>query len=95
MWNQRQLKFGVFDAVANFNIGRKASILIYEKMNIVPGLFTLEGCCRLNEKRLRLANYKGREETKKRRKILRGLKKRRADKDKEIEGVQYNAGAFC
>ena len=27
-----QLEFGVHDAIANFNIGRKASILIYEKL---------------------------------------------------------------
>lgn len=27
-----QLQFGVFDAVTNFNIGRKVSILVYEKI---------------------------------------------------------------
>ena len=30
-----QLEFGVHDAVANFNIGRKATILIYEKMDMI------------------------------------------------------------
>jgi len=32
-----QLQFGVYDAVANFNIARKASILIFEKMGMIPG----------------------------------------------------------
>ena len=43
-----QLQFGVYDAVANFNIGRKASVMIYEKLNMVPGRFTLKGCTILN-----------------------------------------------
>ena len=33
----KQLEFGVYDAVANFNIGRKASVLIFEKLNMIPG----------------------------------------------------------
>ena len=39
-----QLQFGVYDAVANFNIGRKASVLIYEKLGLIPGYYTLKGC---------------------------------------------------
>ena len=31
-----QLKFGVYDSVANFNIGRKSSILTYEKLDMIP-----------------------------------------------------------
>ena len=27
-----QLELGVYDAVANFNVGRKASVLIYEQL---------------------------------------------------------------
>ena len=35
------LEFGVYDTVANFNIGRKASIKIYEKLCMLPRrLFT-------------------------------------------------------
>ena len=30
----RKLEFGVYDAVANFIIGMKASVLIYEKLNL-------------------------------------------------------------
>ena len=34
-----QLKFGVYDAVSNFNIGRKASVLTFEKLNMIPGRY--------------------------------------------------------
>ena len=37
------LQFGVYDAVANFNIGRKASVLILE-LGMIPGKYTLTGC---------------------------------------------------
>ena len=46
-----QLEFGVYDAVANFNIGRKASVLIFDKLNMIPGVFTLKGCSTLNRKK--------------------------------------------
>ena len=39
-----QLKLGVYDAVANFNIGKKVSVLNYEKMNLIQGKFTLQSC---------------------------------------------------
>ena len=38
------LEFGVYDAVAHFNIGIKASVLIYEKHNFAPGVYMLKGC---------------------------------------------------
>ena len=38
-----QPKFGLYDAVANFNIGRKASVLIYEKLGLLPGKHLIEG----------------------------------------------------
>ena len=47
-----QLELGVCDAVANFNIGKKASVLIYEKMNLIAGKFTLQGCDKISRKRL-------------------------------------------
>jgi hypothetical protein len=35
----RQLRLGTYDAVSNFNIGRKASILLYEKLDMIPGYY--------------------------------------------------------
>ena len=42
-----QLQFGIYDAVSNFNIGRKASVLTFEKMGMVPGHYMLKGCSML------------------------------------------------
>ena len=53
-----QLELGVFDAVPNFTIGKKASVLIYEKLNLIPGKFTLQGCDKINCKRLFGLKYK-------------------------------------
>ena len=87
----KQLEFGVFDAVANFNIGRKATILIYEKLDMIPGRYTGKGCVAQNRKRLFHASYKSKESSKKRRKIIRGKKKK---KDGDKEGTVYGAGEF-
>ena len=50
-----KLEFGVYDAVVHFNIGIKASILIHEKPNFVPGLYMLKSCRKHNLKRVNLA----------------------------------------
>ena len=44
----------VYDAVANFNIGMKASVLIYEKLNFAPGVHILKGCNKYNIKKVDL-----------------------------------------
>ena len=50
------LQFGVYDAVSNFNIGMKASVLTYEKLGFGPGYYTLISCKKFNTKRISLAN---------------------------------------
>ena len=50
------LEFGVYDAAAHFNTGMKASVLIYETLNFVPGVYMLKGCKKYNLKRVDLAN---------------------------------------
>lgn len=85
-----QLKFGVYEVVANFNIGRKASVLIFERMKMRSGQFILKGCRSQNKRRLFHAN----EVNKKRRKIIRGEKKKKAYDDKVDKGTLYKAGAF-
>ena len=69
------LQFGVYDVVANFNIGRKASVLIFEKLGIIPGKYNLTGCQKLDQKRLSASSYKNLDSTKTRRKIGRGRPK--------------------
>ena len=68
------LEFGVYDAVANFNVGRKATVLIYELLHMEPGKYTLNGCGNLNYKRLRLAKYRSDTVNKARRQLLRSKK---------------------
>ena len=46
------LKFGSYDAVAHFNIGKKSSILIFEKLGMVPGRYMVKNCNIINRKRL-------------------------------------------
>lgn len=92
--SRNQLEIGVYDAVANFNVGRKASVLIYEKLKMIPGKYTLQGCSNLNKRRLNLAKYKNSSPVKKRRKILRGKTKSKDDVDVEKEGCSYEAGGF-
>ena len=89
-----QLELGVYDAIANFNIGFKSSVLIYEELGICPGNFMLKGCHRHNQKRLYHAEYKASTPVKKRRKILRARRKGGEDKNDEQEGKVYGAGSF-
>ena len=88
------LKLGVYDAVANFNVGRKASVLIYEKLGIIPGTYTLQGCRKINRKRLFTSKYANLETTKSRRKIRRGATKAGNDQNQQKSGKSYEAGAF-
>ena len=89
-----QLQLGTYDSVANFNIGRKASVLILSRLGIEPGKYTARGCATKNKKRLEMAGYKNRESSKTRRKVIRGLKKRKEDKHVEKEGITYESGGF-
>ena len=50
------LKFGVYDAVSDFNIGMKASVLTYEKLGFASGIYTIKGCKKFNAKRVFLAD---------------------------------------
>ena len=79
------LQFGVYESVANFNKGRKASVLIFEKLGIILGKYTLTGCQKLNQKRLSVSNYNNLNSTKKRKKIRRGKAKGDDDKNEEKE----------
>jgi len=86
--------FGVYDAAANYNIGSKASVLLFERLGMIPGKYTLIGCSNLNRKRLYHSDYKAKEPNKTRRKILRGARKSKDDKTEHKEGTVYKAGGF-
>ena len=88
------MQYGVYYAVANFKIGRKASVLIFEELGMLPGKYTVTGCQKLNQKSLSASSYKNLDSTKKCRKIRRGKTKRHDDKNEEKEGKSYETGAF-
>ena len=53
-----QLELGFYDAVSNLNIGRKASVLLFKKLNMIPGIYTLQGCSIMNKSAYILQNTK-------------------------------------
>ena len=88
------LELGLYDAVAHFNIGAVTVIRILQALNFPSGKYTEEGCKLLDQLRVDGAEYKSKASTKKRRKVIRGLKKRKEDKNKQREGVNYASGQF-
>ena len=55
-------------------------------MNLIPGKFALQGCDKINGKRLLASNYKEMDSTKKLRNIHHGKAKQKDDKKESKEG---------
>ena len=89
-----QFQLGADDAVANFNIGRKAIILILEKLNMIPGQYCLESCRKISQKRLSASKYDNPEAIKKHKEIKCPKAKTKDDKNNDKGGQSYEAGAF-
>ena len=89
-----KLEFAVYAAVANFNDGRQASIVMLNNMNIHPGYHTIPIFCELNKRRKYLAAYKAKDPTKKTRTIIRVECNNQGVKQNQREGSIYKAGAF-
>ena len=66
-----KFEFGVYDAVANFNNGRIATIDIMRSLKMIPGRYTFEGCSFFNKRRLQQAAIKNSDSVKRRRKVIR------------------------
>ena len=77
-----------------YNYGRKATLDIFEKLNIAPRFYTKQMCQSMNIKRKYSDGYKNMDITKKRRKIIRGYKKKEGEKLLIVEGVSYEPGGF-
>ena len=78
---------------SSFN-GEKATILMYEKLQMKPGSYTLLGCSTLNRKRLSRSEYRNKPVVKKRRTVLRAKIRKGEDSQLEKEGTVYKSGAF-
>ena len=87
-----QLQLGDY-VVANCNIGKKANILIFEKLDMISGKYCLNGRQKLNEKRLSASKYYNLETTKKHRKIGCGSANTKEDENND-KGECYEAGAL-
>ena len=70
------LKLCVYDAIASFNYGGKATLGLYILLHMKAGYFTNNICKQLHHKREYVSGYRNMESSKKRRKIIHGNKKR-------------------
>lgn len=91
---KQQFEIGVYDAVAHFNVGSKAAVLIYEKLGMRPGMHMLQGSVTKDVNRIENSKRQSTEAKKLRRRYLRASKKHSTDKNKAKEGKVYGAGAF-
>ena len=62
------LSLGVYDAIAHFNYGMKATLDVFKMLNIEPGIYTMQICDNLNKERKCNSLYKISDKYKKRQK---------------------------
>lgn len=75
------LEFGLFDVINYFNIGVRVVLFLFEVLKIVFGKYIEEGCRGFDLDRIRGVEYKESDESKKRRKVFRGLRKKKEDRN--------------
>jgi hypothetical protein len=59
-----------------------------------PGEYFLQGMRKIIKQRVAKADLKARDDNKKQRKVLRGLKKKKGDKQEQEESTLYKPEAF-
>ena len=84
----------MYDAVAYFNIGNLATLLIFDKVNIERGCYTTLGCITDNNCRMHNVKRQSSDSAKTQRCYLREQKKARSDNTHKTEGEIYSAGNF-
>ena len=87
-------ELAVYDAVANFNIGNLATLLMFDKINSERGYYTTLRCITDHICRIQNAKRQSCDSAKSRRRYLRGQKKGRSDNTYKTEGKIYSAGNF-
>ena len=83
----------VYDALANYNYDRKATLDIFVHMNMISRFYTSKLCHTLNFRRKYNAALHSKPTTKVRRKLIRGEKKK-IDNQTSKEGITYEAGGY-
>lgn len=90
-----KLKLCVYDAVSHFNYGGQCVLDTLKLLNVAnPGIYTTNMVRDMNMTRKYNAGYKAKASSKVKRKIIRGLKKKKADKNQKKEGTTYEPGGF-
>ena len=56
-----KLEFGVYDAIVNFTCARKATLDILSQLKLNARLYTENSYKKLNQQRIAIAAYKGRD----------------------------------
>ena len=87
-------KTAVASAVISFNEGGSGLLVVFQKLGINPGYYTVAGLKKNDIKRIKESNRKASDIEKKRRKKLRGIRKGFDDKNALEEGETYSSGAF-
>ena len=90
----RQFEIGIYDAVSNFNIGNLSVIKTFEKLDIDPGIYTIQCCLDANKFKLDNSQRQSSIKKKNRRRYIRGIKQTKGDKTKLQEGETYCPGGF-
>ena len=90
----KQFEMSIFDAAVHCNIGNLATLLIFDKMGIEKGFYSTNDCIEGNIQRINNAKRKDSEGVKIRRRMLRGMRKHKSDKNKKQEGSVYGPGKF-
>ena len=80
--------------MAHFNVGAEAAVNIFKKVNLKPGEYFLQGMRKINKERVAKADFEARDDNKKQRKMLHGLKKKKDDQQKQEESTLYTPGEF-
>lgn len=75
---QKKMKFGAYNAVIQFNDGSLGCLDVFTKLNIMnPGYFTLKSFKHLDDVRICDSKRHSLSDSKKRRKILRAVRKKK------------------
>ena len=84
----------VFMMLSLFNVGNKTTLLMYEKLGMKFGVNTINGLRDGNYNRISNAKRQSTDNSKYKRRLARGLKKRKKDSDVSKEGKTYIPGQW-
>ena len=93
--SRRIVELGSCSAVIEFNDGKSGKLQVLRTLGMVTGIFTCNGCRRMDHRRISSSVRKSTDKSKKRRKQLRAIRKGYADKEREQEGCEaYASGKY-